>query len=160
VNRSLALSQLFAALAALLLLAGCSKSGDSGATSASATPAPAAAGGVLDKSQYDDGPRAGEQPIQADQVADGEALFKSKGCSACHTFGKRMSGPDLNGVTMRRTAAWMEHQILHPEVMTKQDPISHGLMAVYALQMPNQGLTPEQAEHVIEFLKSHNKAGK
>ena len=47
----------------------------------------------------------------------------------------------------------MEKQILHPEVMVKEDPISRGLMATYALQMPNQGLTPEQAKSVIEYLK-------
>ena len=47
----------------------------------------------------------------------------------------------------------MTQQILHPEIMTKSDPISHGLFAQYALQMPNQGLTPEQAAAVIEYFK-------
>jgi hypothetical protein len=38
--------------------------------------------------------------------------------------------------------------------MTKEDPISRQMMAEFALQMPNQGLTPEEAKAVIEFLKS------
>jgi mono/diheme cytochrome c family protein len=107
-------------------------------------------------SPYDAGPRAGESPIDESQVKKGEALFSSKGCTACHGFGRRISCPDLNGVTMRRTASWMEHQILHPEIMTKQDPIAHQLFAQYSLQMPNQGLTPEEAHAVIEFLKHKN----
>jgi mono/diheme cytochrome c family protein len=105
------------------------------------------------ESKFDSGPRAGEQPIDETLAKAGESMFKDKGCSACHAFGTRMSGPDLNGVTMRRTATWMENQILHPEVMTKEDPISRRMMAEYALQMPNQGLTPEQAKSVIEYLK-------
>jgi hypothetical protein len=61
------------------------------------------------------------------------------------------------GVPKQRTAEWMEHQILHPEIMTKQDPIAKQLMAQYALQMPNQGLTPDQAKAVIEFIKKKNQ---
>ena len=54
---------------------------------------------------------------------------------------------------MRRTAAWMEQQILHPDLMVKQDPISRQLFAQFALQMPNQGLTPDEARAVIEYFK-------
>jgi mono/diheme cytochrome c family protein len=138
---------LFVALLLLPPLAGC---GSKSADSKSSTSSPAAAASV---SKYDSGPRAGEEPIQEELAKAGEQLFKDKGCSACHSFGKRLSGPDLAGVSMRRTAQWMENQILHPDVMVKEDPISRQLMAVHALQMPNQGLTPEEARSVIEFLK-------
>jgi mono/diheme cytochrome c family protein len=139
-------------LVALGGAAGCGqKSGES--SSASASPS---SGGVAAVSKYDSGPRAGESPVDESQVEKGEALFKAKGCSACHGFGRRISCPDLNGVTTRRTAQWMENQILHPEVMVKEDPISHGLFAEFALQMPNQGLTPEEARAVIEYLKHKN----
>ena len=104
-------------------------------------------------SPYDNGPRAGEAPIAQALVERGKGLFKTKGCSACHAFGKRLTCPDLKGVTMRRTAEWMEHQILHPEIMTKEDPISHKLLAEYAQQMPNQGLTQDEARSVIEYFK-------
>ena len=139
-------------LLALLALAGC------GAKTESQKAAPEASGssggtGVAAVSKYDAGPRAGESAFEADDAAEGEKLFQSKGCSACHTFGKKMSGPDLQGVSMRRTAEWMKNQILHPEIMTKQDPISHDLFAKFSLQMPNQGLNEEQAEKIIEFLK-------
>ena len=104
-------------------------------------------------SPYDAGPRASESPVAEALAKKGEALFRSKGCTACHSYGKRLTGPDLKGVTLRRTAEWMEQQILHPEIMTKQDPISRALMAEYALQMSNQGLTKDEAQSVIEYFK-------
>jgi mono/diheme cytochrome c family protein len=113
-----------------------------------------AAGASASGSKYDAGPRAAEASVDHELAEQGEKLFKDKGCSACHAFGARLSGPDLAGVAGRRTAAWLEQQILHPDVMTKEDPISRQLMAQHALQMPNQGLTPEEAKAVIEFLKS------
>jgi mono/diheme cytochrome c family protein len=87
---------------------------------------------------------------------DGERLFQTRGCSACHGFGKRVSCPDLDGVTMRRTAKWIHTQILHPDAMTKQDPIAKQLFAQFMLQMPNQGLSSAQADSVLEFLKHKN----
>jgi mono/diheme cytochrome c family protein len=132
---------------ALISLSGC------GAKQTDTTHSDSASAATATTSSLDSGPRAGDDPIDEALAKAGEPLFKDKGCSACHAFGTRMSGPDLNGVTMRRTAKWMENQILHPEVMTKQDPISRQLMGEYALQMPNQGLTPEQAKSVIEYLK-------
>ena len=135
----------------VLVSVGLSACGSKPASSATtSTDAPAA---IPLTSAFDQGARAGAGPIDESQVARGEQLFKDKGCSACHAFGKRLSCPDLNGVAMRRTAAWMEHQILHPEVMTKEDPIARGLFAEYSLQMPNQQLTADEAKSVIEFLK-------
>jgi mono/diheme cytochrome c family protein len=154
------------ALAALLASCGAKSGGEETASSASGgSPASSAApaspsGGVAAVSKYDGGPRAGTMPVIEDQAEKGEKLFTTKGCSACHAFGRRLTCPDLQGVTMRRTAVWMENQILHPDVMVKEDPISHGLFAQYALQMPNQGLTPEEARSVIEYFKEQDhKAG-
>lgn len=132
-------------------LAGCGGAG-------SEKPSAGAGGVSASESKYDAGPRAAEEPVDAALATRGSELFKSKGCSACHAFGTRLSGPDLNGVASRRTSAWMEQQILHPDVMTKEDPIARKLMAEFALQMPNQGLTPEEAKAVVEFLKSQEQA--
>jgi cytochrome c551/c552 len=146
---------------ALAVLAGCGgKPAGESASSSSAAPATPASGGLLAKSLYDDGPRAGDSAPDASAFAAGEKLFSTKGCTACHAWGRKMTGPDLKGVTTRRTAAWMENQILHPDVMTKTDPISHGMFAQFALQMPKQGLTPEEAKQVIEYLKKRDKDGK
>lgn len=139
----------------LLVVAGCGGGGsktESGAAAPASAPAASAGSGMV-PSNLDQGPRAGESAIDEAKAKIGERLFKDKGCSACHAFGKRVTGPDLAGVSMRRTAAWMENQILHPDKMVKEDPISRQLFAQYALQMPNQGLTPDEARAVIEYLK-------
>lgn len=147
------------ALAAALTLASCGaktdqQAGGSGSSAqATSSPASSASPGVAAVSKYDAGPRAGETPRNEEMAKAGAKLFASKGCSACHAFGKRLTGPDLQGVSMRRTALWIENQILHPDVMVKEDPISHALFAQFALQMPKQGLTPEEAHAVIEHFK-------
>jgi len=147
-------------LAALLMLAGCGSGG--GSSSSTPAPAPAAtpdtSAPAAATSAYDSGPRAGESPVDQGQARNGEILFTSKGCVACHGFGRKITCPDLNGVPMQRTAAWMEQQILHPEVMTRQDPIARALLSQYKLQMPNQKVQPAEARALIEFIKKKNLA--
>ena len=147
------------AAASLIALAGCGGGGsgsDTGGASPAATPASvsAAAGGTSAlPANLDQGPRAGESEYDEARAKAGAALFQAKGCSACHAFGKRVTGPDLAGVSMRRTAAWIESQILHPDLMVKQDPTARALFAQFALQMPKQGLTPEEARAIVEYFK-------
>jgi mono/diheme cytochrome c family protein len=155
----------YAALAALLCMtAGCGGNKASSDTSASSEPsasaststpaAPAAPELKLETvSKYDSGPRAFEGAVDEAAAKRGEQLFKDKGCSACHAFGKKVTCPDLAGVVRQRTAEWIENQILHPEIMVKTDPIAHDLFAKFMLQMPNQKLTPEQAKDVIAFFR-------
>lgn len=146
-------------------VSGCgSRSNDSASTPANSSSAPVAgtaAGGDPSSasSPLDVGPRANSTPVDHEAAELGETLFSSKGCTACHGFGKKLTGPDLAGVTERRTAQWIESQILHPEVMTKNDPIAHQLYATFALQMPNQHLTQAEALDVIEYLKHRNAGG-
>ena len=155
----------FALLAGLIVVAGCGGQKSSGSTAVAdthaSTPAATATGSttIPKVSPYDEGPRAAATPANHEAAERGEKLLQLKGCSACHAFGTKMSGPDLAGVSLRRTAQWMEQQILHPDLMVKQDPISRELFAKHALQMPNQGLTAEQAKDVVEYLKSKDAKG-
>jgi len=148
----------------IALTAGCGggqnpQASGSSSPSSAATPASGSAS-MPAVSPYDSGPRAGESPVDEHLAELGEKLFQTKGCTACHAFGKRVTGPDLAGVTMRRTAVWMENQILHPEKMVKEDPISHELFAQYALQMPNQKVQPEEAKAIIEYFKEKDHEAK
>ena len=128
------------------------------AASAPATPSASSPGtAVALPAGLDDGPRAGASPIDESKAKAGERLFTGKGCVVCHGFGKRVTCPDLQGVSMRRTAKWMETQILHPEVTVKSDPIAMALRKDYSLPMTNQGLTPDEARAVIEFLKHKDR---
>ena len=156
-------------LAALPLIAGCgSKPADNTATTtpdASSTPTPSAGAkdttaaapadtAVLATSQYDAGPRAAEGKVDAAMAAAGEKLFTTKGCTACHAYGKKLTGPDLKGVTTRRTTTWMVNQIMSPDVMTRTDPISHQLkLENKNLQMLNLHLTQTEALSLVEYFK-------
>jgi hypothetical protein len=134
-----------AALAAILLVLaapGCRK-----------RPAPETSAPAGPTSPYDTGPRAGEFPVAERLAERGREIFKQKGCTACHAFGRLLTGPDLRGVSARRSARWMEMQILHPEIMLQEDPITIDLYNQYMVRMANQGLTPLEARSVVEFLK-------
>lgn len=142
-------------LSLLALLSSCAKQAEEGA-SAAASPsasAPAAGAGSALPAGLDDGPRAAAGPIDEAKAETGKGLFQTKGCSACHAFGKKVTGPDLAGVSQRRTTKWLEAQILHPDLMVKSDPIARQLFATHALQMPKQGLTADEATAVIEYFK-------
>jgi cytochrome c2 len=155
-------------LASPLLFAGCAKKSEEAAstpapeatpTAAETTATTPAGGELLATSLYDDGPRAAEGKVDAVKAAAGEKLFTSKACATCHAYGKKLLGPDLKGVTTRRTAAWMEQQIMHPDVMTKTDPIAHALMLENKnLQMLNMHLTQAEAQSLIEYLKKLDAA--
>ena len=145
-------------LMAALSCGGCGgKQAEQAATPEAQPPASAPAAGFVVPAGLDQGPRAGESPVVEPLAAQGEKLFQARGCVACHGFGKKVLGPDLKGVAMQRTAQWMETQILHPIEMVQQDPISRQLMAEFKTQMTNQGLTPDEARAVVEYIK---KAGK
>lgn len=88
----------------------------------------------------------------------GEALFQSKGCIACHTFGGgRLAGPDLAGVTQRRSFEWIYHQVMSPDSMTANDPTARQLMAEYMTQMPNLSLQPEEARALYEYMREQEE---
>lgn len=127
--------------------------GGSASSNATPTPSTSAKAATTLPPDLDAGPRASATEADDEQAEVGEGLFQSKGCSACHAFGSRATGPDLAGVSTRRTARWIESQILHPEVMIKEDPIARGLFAQFALQMPNQKLTETEARAIVEYFK-------
>lgn len=86
----------------------------------------------------------------------GKAIFEQK-CTMCHTIGggKRI-GPDLKGVTERRSAEWLVKWISDPEKMLNEnDPIAVQLLKESnGVRMYDQNLTEEQVADVIAYLKS------
>lgn len=85
---------------------------------------------------------------------DGEALFTAKGCNACHTVGGGdLVGPDLAGVTGRRSQEWLTKWLTAPDQMLASDPIAKELLAQYNnIPMPNVGLKPDEVAALIAFL--------
>jgi cbb3-type cytochrome oxidase cytochrome c subunit len=99
-------------------------------------------------------PDLGTLSTDAAVIAQGETVFAAKGCNACHAWGSKLVGPDLTGVTDRRTVLWVERMIRHPDVMTKEDPVAKGLLRTHMVQMPNQGVSDEDLPALVAFLNS------
>ncbi|MDP2312896.1 MAG: cytochrome c [Pseudomonadota bacterium] len=122
-----------------------------GATAAA--PAPAAAVGP-DGPLTITVPALAGIPDDAASVADGEKAFAARGCGACHAFGSKLVGPDLVGITTRRSLPWIERMILAPDVMIKEDPVAKDLYRSHMTPMPKQGVTNEELPKLLAFVKS------
>lgn len=83
--------------------------------------------------------------------------FESK-CLACHTVGQgRKLGPDVAGVTKRRTDEWLRRWLKSPEAMLKE----------FGVPMPNQELGDAEIKQYIKYFHwideqamQHQAAGK
>lgn len=98
---------------------------------------------------------AAQPPADDAALADaGEQLFTSRACNACHTIGGgRLVGPDLTGVTERRTYGWIIAMITNPDSMIRQDATARQLFGEYMTPMANQGLTRDEATALYQFLR-------
>jgi mono/diheme cytochrome c family protein len=99
-------------------------------------------------------------PVSHEMAEAGEKLFETK-CSACHKMVDKYVGPPLGEVTTRRTPEFIMNQILNPDGMYTRHPVVKQLLGEYMTQMPNQGLTQDEARKVLEYLRtqSHATAG-
>ena len=101
-------------------------------------------------------PSAAPSDVRADPALArrGAALFTSKGCNACHTVGKngKMAGPDLAGVTRRRTHDWLRRWLKDPNAMFGSDSIVDA-MVVQAknVKMPNMKLSDSEIGALISY---------
>jgi cytochrome c len=95
-----------------------------------------------------------DQPIDTVLADLGAKLFRKR-CSACHTIhGEDKVGPDLAGVTRRRTFSFIEGMILSPDSMTQNDADARDLKEEFVVQM----MTPRyfevpHARAIVEFLR-------
>src|SRR2546427_8328530 len=105
---------------------------------------------------------AGPLPAGADDDETREAKFSAeaatifnKRCTACHTFGKGVKvGPDLKGVTERRTRDWLLHFIRSSSsTIQSGDPTATKLFREFKQErMPDwDDLTPEQIASILDY---------
>jgi len=98
----------------------------------------------------------------AQSIQEGQALFGTK-CYSCHNVGSGdKTGPDLKGVTTRRTEDWLHEFVNGPAAMNaKGDAAAKQLFGRFgATVMPDQGLTPQQIDSIlmmIEDLSNRNE---
>ena len=90
----------------------------------------------------------------AQSAAEGQALFGSK-CYSCHNVGNGdRQGPDLKGVTTRRTKEWLHEFINTPAALnSKGDPVATQLFKKFnPTVMPDQALTPVQIDSILAMI--------
>jgi nitrite reductase (NO-forming) len=96
---------------------------------------------------------ASAQPSEPEAV-QGKIDFESK-CFACHSMGNgRKLGPDLAGVTKRRTNDWITSWLKSPEEMLAKDDQAKALLKEYnGVPMPNQNLSEKEIRQYLKYFQ-------
>lgn len=84
----------------------------------------------------------------------GKLLFESK-CQGCHSIGEgaKLLGPNLAGVTRRRSTDWLTRWLLDPAKMLESDADAKALLGEYKqVPMPNLGLSEAEVQQIIRYL--------
>ena len=92
-------------------------------------------------------------PVDQHEADEGKTIFETK-CSACHKVDQRYVGPPLGGIVDKVGPEFVMNMILNPQEMYTRHPDVKKLMGEYMTQMPNQGLTEEEAREVVEYLRT------
>jgi nitrite reductase (NO-forming) len=96
---------------------------------------------------------ASATPTDPDAVA-GKLAFESK-CLACHSVGEgRKLGPDVAGVTKRRSSAWLARWLKEPEKMLQTDPEAMAMLKEHNnIPMPNQSLGDAEIRQYLKYFE-------
>ena len=95
----------------------------------------------------------------AQSIQEGQALFGTK-CYSCHNVGSGdKQGPDLKGVTARRTKEWLNEFINAPAAMnSKGDATATQLFKKFSpVVMPDQALTSGQIDSILMMIDDLTK---
>jgi nitrite reductase (NO-forming) len=94
---------------------------------------------------------ASSTPTEPDAV-QGKLAFESK-CLACHSVGQgKKLGPDVAGVTKRRTDEWLARWLKSPEKMLQTDAAAKAMLKEYNnIPMPNQSLTDTEIRQYLKY---------
>ncbi|MEZ5344227.1 MAG: c-type cytochrome [Pyrinomonadaceae bacterium] len=86
---------------------------------------------------------------------EGAKVFETK-CYSCHSIGGGdKQGPDLKGVTERRTKDWIHEFTRSPMAMSKKDPVAADLFKKYSPTiMPDQALSDEELAAIVELIRN------
>jgi mono/diheme cytochrome c family protein len=96
-------------------------------------------------------------------AARGAAAMFEKQCYSCHNIGGAdKKGPDLMNLLKQRDRAWL-HRFIESPVTARDsgDPEAAKLFKKYAPEeMPDQMLSPEQIDQILDLIEKHSKTKK
>jgi nitrite reductase (NO-forming) len=98
-------------------------------------------------------PSTSAVPTSPDAVL-GKQAFESK-CLACHSVGEgKKLGPDMLGVTRRRSEAWLVKWLKDPAKMLVTDTDAKALLKEHNnLPMPNQSLSNQEIAQYLKYFR-------
>lgn len=154
------MNKLFLLLLGFFLLAACGKEkSKSGEDFSAPTPAEQ----TSNAESYD--PKRGEgkfsnvelgNALDKAMAAEGAKVAEVK-CTSCHKLtDEKLVGPGWKGVTERRKPEWIMNFITNPDPMIDKDPELQAQLELCMIRMPNQGLTDEDARHVVEYMRQND----
>jgi nitrite reductase (NO-forming) len=91
-------------------------------------------------------------------VKRGYSLWRDEGCDACHSIGGgRRAGPDLLGVTDRRSHAWLDNWLLHTSDMLQTDSTAIGLYdQFHHWSMPQIPLNQSDVSALLAYINARS----
>ncbi len=96
--------------------------------------------------------------IDAALADRGASVFQSKACPGCHAVGDGAAiGPDLKGITERRTFEWFTAMVTNPDSMLQADSIARELFAEYMIPMLSLDVTVDEAGAMFEYLRRESQ---
>jgi hypothetical protein len=91
---------------------------------------------------------------EPDTTLMGVRIFARRGCADCHSIGEGVVvGPDLEGVTDRRSFEWFQGLVSNPDSMLQADPSAKRLLADYGVAMPDLDIEEGEARALYAFLE-------
>lgn len=96
------------------------------------------------------------ETLDVAMATSGEKIQSVK-CGSCHKLtDERLVGPGWKGITERRTPVWLMNFITNPDPMIDKDPELQAQLEICLVRMPNQGLSDEEARHILEFMRKND----
>ncbi len=98
--------------------------------------------------------------VGAQDAEEGKKLFQQN-CSACHKLGTKLVGPDLVGVSERRSMDWIIRFVQNSqELIQSGDPDAVKIFEEFnKMVMPPQGLSEEQIKSIVAYIEEFGAGG-
>ncbi len=103
-------------------------------------------------------PAVQAQTVASQMVLKGKQIWDKKRCAACHGISQVHSGPDLAGVSQRRSREWLYQWMNESQRMIETDSVARALYQEYnRLPMPNQKMSKGDVDALLAFIDAEER---